>query len=86
MPPKKGRQCVSFLNYQKRKDVAREVRTDDSGLGCVEVRVEGGRESEEVVVEGVLESGNAGIESGMGSGEARVEDGIELHDSLPLKL
>lgn len=55
MALKKRKQCVGALNYQKRKDIAGEVRAD---MGSAEARVKGG----ELVVEGVVGSGEVQVE------------------------
>ena len=59
MAPKKRKQRVGALNYQKRKDVAGEDGADRCGLGSAEARVECCHQHGEVVVEG--------------SGEARID-------------
>ena len=71
MPPKKRRQKVGALNYQKRKK-----RSDDS------VQVEGRVESGERVVEGGVESGERVVEGGAESGERVVEDEIVSNETM----
>ena len=89
MAPKKRRQHVGALNYQKRRDIAGGARSDDGGLECAAESIEGEpQQSGEVVVMGTEESGEPRVEGGsgggelsrMGSGELRVEGGTETRD------
>ena len=72
MAPKKRRQHVGALNYQKRKDTAGGARAEDGGRGSEEVGVLG---SDEARVEGGVGSGEVrtGVESEIGSGKVRDE-------------
>lgn len=56
MPPKKRRQKVGAVNYQKRKAIS-GVRADEDGLGRRDVVVEGGVGSGETMVQGGVGSG-----------------------------
>ena len=75
MAPKKRRQHVGTLNYQKRKDITGKARPEDGGMESGASRVEGGIGSGVSRVEG---GGDSRVEGG---GDSRVEGGMESDDS-----
>ena len=77
MAPKKRRQRVGSLNYQKRKDITGKARPEDDGMGSGDSRVQGGMGSCDSRVEG---GGDSRVEGGMGSGDSRVEGGAESEE------